>query len=282
MYELMGRAHAALARERGQGTVEYVGLILLLAMLLAGVVAASKNFKDTGDRQRGGEQAQVRDRHRGGKRLTRAAPPGGPARLAAWSRRPFHRPRPTRCAGARSACSTRASAGSRCCTSCSSSCPHEDFLYFADSARCPTAPRQRGGDRGVLARDRRGAARARHQAARGRLQHRVGGGAAGAARAADADDARRRRARRGPARARCRRWPRPATAASGCWPRQATVASGAYERAIAAADPFVDRDRGGLPGPRADDRARLPVRRADGRGRARATRAAARGAASTR
>jgi hypothetical protein len=48
MYELMGRAHAALARERGQGTVEYVGLVLLLAVLLAGVVTASKSFKDTG------------------------------------------------------------------------------------------------------------------------------------------------------------------------------------------------------------------------------------------
>ena len=48
MYELIGRAHAALARERGQGTVEYVGLVLLLAVLLAGVVTASKSFKDTG------------------------------------------------------------------------------------------------------------------------------------------------------------------------------------------------------------------------------------------
>jgi hypothetical protein len=48
MYELMGRAHARLARERGQGTVEYVGLVLLLAVLLAGVVTASKSFKDTG------------------------------------------------------------------------------------------------------------------------------------------------------------------------------------------------------------------------------------------
>jgi Flp pilus assembly protein TadG len=47
MYEWMGRAHAALARERGQGTVEYVGLVLLLAVLLAGVVAASRSFKDT-------------------------------------------------------------------------------------------------------------------------------------------------------------------------------------------------------------------------------------------
>ena len=48
MYESMGRAHAWLARERGQGTVEYVGLVLLLAVLLAGVVTASKSFKDTG------------------------------------------------------------------------------------------------------------------------------------------------------------------------------------------------------------------------------------------
>ena len=47
MYEWMGRAHAALARERGQGTVEYVGLILLLAVILAGVVKASGSFDDT-------------------------------------------------------------------------------------------------------------------------------------------------------------------------------------------------------------------------------------------
>jgi hypothetical protein len=48
MYEFMGRAHAWLARERGQGTVEYVGLVLLLAALLAGVVTASHGFKDAG------------------------------------------------------------------------------------------------------------------------------------------------------------------------------------------------------------------------------------------
>jgi hypothetical protein len=41
MYELMGRAHAAMLRgERGQGTVEYVGLILLIGMVLTAVVAA--------------------------------------------------------------------------------------------------------------------------------------------------------------------------------------------------------------------------------------------------
>ena len=64
IYELMGRAHAALlagrgaarergsalvaAGERGQGTVEYVGLVLLMAVLIAGVVKARGSFSDTG------------------------------------------------------------------------------------------------------------------------------------------------------------------------------------------------------------------------------------------
>jgi hypothetical protein len=54
-YELMGRAHAGLARalsrgrgSAGQGTVEYVGLVLLVAVLIAGVVKASGGFKDSG------------------------------------------------------------------------------------------------------------------------------------------------------------------------------------------------------------------------------------------
>jgi Flp pilus assembly pilin Flp len=59
VHELMGRAHAAAlhaarAAHRlrtdatGQGTVEYVGLILLIAVLIAGVVKASRSFTDTG------------------------------------------------------------------------------------------------------------------------------------------------------------------------------------------------------------------------------------------
>jgi hypothetical protein len=55
VHELQGRAHAAATAaahraraERGQGTVEYVGLILLIAVLIAGVVSASRSFKDTG------------------------------------------------------------------------------------------------------------------------------------------------------------------------------------------------------------------------------------------
>ena len=49
VYRLMGWFHARLLRPwggvRGQGTVEYVALILLVAALLAGVVAATKGTK---------------------------------------------------------------------------------------------------------------------------------------------------------------------------------------------------------------------------------------------
>ena len=47
-YRTMGRIHAQLARlwrdSSGQGTVEYVGLMLMLAALLGGVVVASKGI----------------------------------------------------------------------------------------------------------------------------------------------------------------------------------------------------------------------------------------------
>ena len=48
MYRLMGRTHAGILRlrsERGQGTVEYVALILLVALVMAGVVAAMKGYR---------------------------------------------------------------------------------------------------------------------------------------------------------------------------------------------------------------------------------------------
>ena len=52
MYSLIGlvhikllRAGQALRESRGQGTVEYVALILLVALVMAGVVAAMKGFR---------------------------------------------------------------------------------------------------------------------------------------------------------------------------------------------------------------------------------------------
>jgi hypothetical protein len=54
-YEVMGRAHAAvlelrarLAGAAGQGTVEYVALMLLVAGLMAGVIAATKGLNGNG------------------------------------------------------------------------------------------------------------------------------------------------------------------------------------------------------------------------------------------
>jgi hypothetical protein len=52
MYRLIGLAHLQLLRagralrsNAGQGTVEYVALILLVALVMAGVVAAMKGFR---------------------------------------------------------------------------------------------------------------------------------------------------------------------------------------------------------------------------------------------
>lgn len=48
MYRAFGYLHARLAGlrdEAGQGTVEYVALILLVALVMAGVIAAMKGFK---------------------------------------------------------------------------------------------------------------------------------------------------------------------------------------------------------------------------------------------
>ena len=55
IYALLGYAHAAVTcrlrairalagGEKGQGTVEYVGLILLVSLLMVGMVAAMKGF----------------------------------------------------------------------------------------------------------------------------------------------------------------------------------------------------------------------------------------------
>jgi Flp pilus assembly pilin Flp len=43
----LGERLRRLRGERGQGTVEYVGLILLVSMLMVGVVAAMKGFNSS-------------------------------------------------------------------------------------------------------------------------------------------------------------------------------------------------------------------------------------------
>ena len=64
MYARLGFVHAqllhaggALGRrlrgERGQGTVEYVGLILLIALVMFGVVAALKGYKNASGKELG-------------------------------------------------------------------------------------------------------------------------------------------------------------------------------------------------------------------------------------
>jgi Flp pilus assembly pilin Flp len=52
---LARRRFEALADERGQGTVEYVGLILLVSLLMVGMVAGMKGFSGT----QGSELASV-------------------------------------------------------------------------------------------------------------------------------------------------------------------------------------------------------------------------------
>ena len=64
MYRLFGLAHGELAHagkragralreSRGQGTVEYVALILLVALVMAGVVAAMKGFRTDSGKELG-------------------------------------------------------------------------------------------------------------------------------------------------------------------------------------------------------------------------------------
>jgi hypothetical protein len=64
LYEAFGRLHAELAHraprvasqargERGQGTVEYVALVLLVALVMFGLVTAMKSYKSPEGQQLG-------------------------------------------------------------------------------------------------------------------------------------------------------------------------------------------------------------------------------------
>ena len=108
MYRLIGLAHLQLLRAgrrlregRGQGTVEYVALILLVALVMAGVIAAMKGFRTdsgkelgdviVGEDQGGGAEGGVL-----GRRLRRAACRSRCGSAAPY--RPAPRPRGTRMA----------------------------------------------------------------------------------------------------------------------------------------------------------------------------------------
>jgi hypothetical protein len=49
----LARAGRRVAKQVGQGTVEYVALILLVALVMAGVVAAMKGYKTDGGKDLG-------------------------------------------------------------------------------------------------------------------------------------------------------------------------------------------------------------------------------------
>jgi hypothetical protein len=53
VHAALARAGRRAARQVGQGTVEYVALILLVALVMAGVVAAMKGYKTDGGKDLG-------------------------------------------------------------------------------------------------------------------------------------------------------------------------------------------------------------------------------------
>ena len=103
LYTLMGYVHAAVAErvrtiralaegERGQGTVEYVGLILLVSLLMVGMVAAMKGFNG----KQGTELAEPDRRQDQARRSTRSRSSRSVSRLAPMPASPQLRPRPRR------------------------------------------------------------------------------------------------------------------------------------------------------------------------------------------
>ena len=175
------RAAGAARETRGQGTVEYVALILLVALVMAGVVAAMKGFrtdegKELGDvileqDQAGGHGACSSEPRRRGAgdgrragRLPSAVPPFRPV-----ARDPRELPVAMFDSGV---------GGLTVLHECLVSLPEEDFLYLGDTARFPYGDRSPDELRRVRAPARRGPGRARRQAARGGLQLGHRGGAA--------------------------------------------------------------------------------------------------------
>ena len=166
-YRMMGRGHATLAllgqRIRGaggQGTVEYVALILLVAWLMAAVAAATTSRSEGHEhRQDDRRQAQGRDRQVGKKGACRSPPrtiPPGP---------PRRDPRPPGTAPTMGAVpapppdATRARpigvfdsgvGGLTVLHELLVALPHEDFVYLGDTARFPYGDAHAGRARALL------------------------------------------------------------------------------------------------------------------------------------
>lgn len=70
IYELWARARAALMRfapERAQGTVEYVGLVLVVGFIVGAVIKASGGLSDVGIAETVAEKLQAAVESVGGK-----------------------------------------------------------------------------------------------------------------------------------------------------------------------------------------------------------------------
>ncbi len=190
MYRLQGLAHAAgsrhgcpgpsRARRRGQGTVEYVALILLVALVMAGVVAAMKRLphrrgqgarrRDPGQDQASGPKSSVLTRGGVRRRVVLGRSPACAGVAPCVPPEAWPPPRRTSLLNAEAAAPhrpppraplqvpplrpvTRAPrelpvavfdsgvGGLTVLHECLVSLPHEDFVYLGDTARFPYGDR---------------------------------------------------------------------------------------------------------------------------------------------
>ena len=144
LFAVQGRIHAAIhaasrtaAAQTGQGTVEYVALILLIAAVLAGVIAAGQGLKGGGIAQT--VVGQLKDAIEGVKPgsdggRSSVALRGGPYAHAVPDRPGDPRRRPI-------AVFDSGVGGLTVLHELLVQLPHEDFLYLGDTARFPYGER---------------------------------------------------------------------------------------------------------------------------------------------
>ena len=92
----------SLGSERGQGTVEYVGLILLVSLLMVGMVAAMKGFNRSFRKTRNLQIKDSRGSSGGGESSPFLSLLVEPRSLTYLERLVFHQPQPPRFLGSTS------------------------------------------------------------------------------------------------------------------------------------------------------------------------------------